>query len=134
MARRNKRNALAMKSSLGTYRFSSDDCELITRARGLIGLLDFEFFRTAWRVWHGSEPDDRVLEPDFVDYLFRQRAPDYVRHFARSILAAASAGQLDPAAFGLENSVQDSGRPAVRDDIAASGMVVILGLLLMVLI
>ena len=68
--------------------FLARDEELVFEARTLLGLLDFEFFRVAWRNWHGGEPDDRRLEPGFVTFLFKQLAPDYVRHFARLVFAA----------------------------------------------
>ena len=76
------------------------DADLAAQAKAVLGILDFELFRTAWRSWYGAEPEDRRLEPAFVAYLYTTRLPGYVRHFARQVLDAAAAGTLDPAVFG----------------------------------
>lgn len=103
-----------------------DDGELVTEARAAIGLLEFDFFRAAWRHWHGAEPEDRALEPAFVTYLFQQRVPGYVRHFARRVLAEAAVGRLDPAAFGLDQRAQGEAIPDLRDPFAAASMACLL--------
>ena len=105
-----------------------DDSDLVTAARAAVGLLEFDFFRAAWRHWHGAEPEDRALEPAFVTYLFQQRVPGYVRHFARWVLSEAAVGRLDPAAFGLDRRVQDEAIPDLRDPLAVASMA---GLLLL---
>ena len=113
--------------------FLARDEELVFEARTLLGLLDFEFFRVAWRNWHGGEPDDRRLEPGFVTFLFKQLAPDYVRHFARLVLRQAAAGQFDPAAFGV--AAEPEVVPAsicLRDEFASSSFRVVMGLLLII--
>ena len=68
----------------------------------IAGIGEFDFFRAAWRAWHGSPPDDGRLERIFVDYLFRQKVPAFARHFARRVLAAEDSGSLDATAFGLD--------------------------------
>lgn len=103
-----------------------DDSELVTEARTAVGLLEFEFFRAAWRHWHGADPEDRALEPAFVTYLFQQRVPGYVRHFARRVLADAALGCLDPAAFGLDQRAQVEAIPNLRDPFAAASMACLL--------
>lgn len=95
------------------------DTDLVTAARARLGILDFEFFRAAWRHWHGAEPEDRRLEPAFVTYLFHQRAPGYVRHFARRVLEDAAAGRLDPLALGLDHRVRHEAIPDLCEGFSA---------------
>lgn len=103
-----------------------DDSDLVFKARATLGLLEFDFFRVAWRHWHGAEPEDRALEPAFVTYLFQQRVPGYVRHFARRVLAEAAVGRLDPAAFGLDQRVPAEAVPDLQDPFAAVSMACLL--------
>ena len=103
-------------------RYAPNDSELVAQARNAVGLLEFDFFRAAWRHWHGAEPEDRALEPAFVLYLFQDRVPGYVRHFARRVLSEAALGRLDPAALGLEPGTQDAAVPDLRDPFAALSM------------
>ena len=63
------------------------DVQLVTQAMHRLDQMEIEFFRTAWREWYGTEPEDKALEPGFQRYLFQQVAPTYVRHFAREILS-----------------------------------------------
>ena len=110
-------------------RFPDED--LVFEARTLLGLLDFEFFRVAWRNWHGGEPDDRRLEPGFMVFLLKQQAPDYVRHFARLVLQRAAAGCLDLAEFGLETQPETvPSAICLRDEFASTSLWVVMGLLL----
>ena len=78
-----------------------DDAEVIRQAVEAACVSDFDFFRAAWRAWHGTPPEEKTLERIFVAYLFRQRAPGFARHFARRVLEAEAAGELDSAALGL---------------------------------
>ncbi len=94
------------------------DNDLVIRARTALGLLDFDFFRTAWRDWHGAEPEDRAIEPEFVTYLFQQRIPGYVRHFARKVLSAAAAGRLDPVVLGVPHDAKREVQPSLDDGFA----------------
>jgi len=112
---------------------ADSDQNLVHEAGSLLGLLDFEFFRTAWRNWYGEDPDDHRIEPGFMRFLLNQQAPSYVRHFARLVLEQAASGRLDLAAFGLE--AED--RPVepvetLKDDFASSSLLVVLGLLLII--
>jgi hypothetical protein len=112
---------------------AGSDQNLVLEARSLLGLLDFEFFRTAWRNWYREEPDDRRIEPGFMRFLLNQQAPNYVRHFARLVLERAASGRLDLSAFGLE--AQDRHVEPVetlKDDFASSSLLVVLGLLLII--
>ena len=125
-----------MLPNLFHHRFAADssivrDEDLVFEARNLLGLLDFDFFRVAWRNWHGEEPDDRRLEPGFMSFLFRQQAPDYVRYFARLVLRQAAAGCLDPAAFGIAAEPEVVPQTAwQRNEFVSTGLWVAMGLLL----
>ena len=88
------RNARKLQPHTG-----DEDLILVSRACKYLELLDFEFFRTAWRRGYGSEPDDAVIEPGFVTYLLQQRAPGYVRQFACEVLAHKDAREAETAAL-----------------------------------
>ena len=77
------------------------DSEIISQAAAVTGVSEFDLFQAAWRQWHGKAAQERLIERVFVDYLRKGRAPTYARHFARRVLEAARAGQLDLAALGL---------------------------------
>lgn len=63
------------------------DVQLVTLAMHRVNQLEYEFFQSAWRVWYGTEPDGRSIEASFHRYLRQQKAPAYVRDYARRILA-----------------------------------------------
>lgn len=110
-----------------------DDPVLVFEARTHLALLDFDFFRLAWTVWHGGEPDDRDVEPGFMTFLFQQRAPSYVRHFARRVLADQARGRLDLVALGIgEKVIPVLPLPDLRDEFTATSLAIALGLLLVI--
>jgi len=111
----------------------SDD-ELVTEAMAALGILDFELFRAAWRNWYGTEPEDRFLEPAFVTYLFTRFVPGYVRHFARQVLAEATAGRLEPANFGVARGAREGPVPDLRDSFAATSMACVLAVTLVIVL
>jgi hypothetical protein len=111
----------------------SDD-DLVTEAKAALGILDFELFRAAWRNWYGAEPIDRMLEPAFVTYLFKRRLPGYARHFARQVLAEATAGRLEPADFGVESGAREGPVPDLRDNFAATSMACVLAITLVIVL
>ena len=110
------------------------DADLAAEAKAALGILDFELFRTAWRNWYGAEPEDRRLEPAFVAYLYTTRLPGYVRHFARQVLAAAAAGRLDPAVFGVEGRQVQAAATDLSDRFAATSMALALLLTLLAIL
>lgn len=87
------------------YRPSRDlipaDLRLVSDAATALRLREFDLFRAAWRSWFGRTPDDKAMERVFVAYLFHQRVPTWVRHFARRVLADREAGSLDPDRLGV---------------------------------
>ena len=109
----------------------SDDA-LATEAKAALGILDFELFLAAWRIWYGAEPDDRMLEPTFVTYLFKRSVLGYVRHFARQVLAEAAAGRLEPADFGVERDAREGPVTDLRDSFAATSMACVLAITLVI--
>jgi hypothetical protein len=78
-----------------------DDPELIQSAVEAAGVGEFDFFRAAWRAWHGAPAEEKALEQIFVAYLYSQKAPGFARHFARRVLDAEAAGSLRSADLGL---------------------------------
>lgn len=103
-----------------------DDIQLVDQARCLLGLMEFAFFKAAWRQWHGTEAEERRLERAFVAFLFRGQAPVYVRAFARRVLNDAARGTLDPVKLG------GTGQPAPDRaiDLADPTLVALSGFLL----
>ncbi len=77
------------------------DPRLVMDAAAILHLREFDLFRTAWRNWFGRTPDDKALERVFVDYLFHQRIPFWVRHFANRVISDAEAGEVDRCALGV---------------------------------
>ena len=80
------------------------DLRSVADAASILQLREFDLFRAAWQNWFGEAPDDKVVERHFVDdYMFNQRIPHWVRHFARRVIADAQYGEVDPRRFGIAN-------------------------------
>lgn len=99
-----------------------DDRNLVSDAAALLELRDFDLFRAAWRSWHGNDPDERHLEAAFVHFLFHDRAPAYVRHYARRACQDAAAERLDPRRLGAHHYPRRERLPDLRDGFAATAM------------
>jgi len=78
-----------------------EDMELVNRAAETAAVSEFDLFQAAWQQWHGRKPEAKRLEPVFARYLSDGKAPGFVRHYARRVLDAALAGEIDPVALGL---------------------------------
>jgi Arc/MetJ family transcription regulator len=76
------------------------DLAKVIRAADKLGITEYDFFHLAFRRWTGREPDTRVLENTYVEYMFRQTVPHWVRHLEREVKARASEGRLNPVEFG----------------------------------
>ena len=76
------------------------DLRDVIMAAEALSISEYDFFRLAFRRWSGHEPEDKALERVFVDYMFYQAVPYWVRHLAREANARAVEGRLDPAQFG----------------------------------
>ena len=80
-------------------RESSDLGDVIRSAEAL-NISEYDFFRLAFRRWSGREPEDKALERLFVDYMFYQTVPHWVRHLTRDVNARVMEGRLDLAEIG----------------------------------
>ncbi len=72
----------------------------VIKAAEALRISEYDFFRLAFRRWSGREPEDEALERAFVNYMFHQAVPTWVRHFSRDVLAREGAGNLSLAEFG----------------------------------
>lgn len=81
-------------------RFDPDVVDVL-EAVALLQITEFEFFRLAYRRWHGADVADDVIERYYLPYMFRDRVPAFVRHLAREVLARAEEDRLDPKDFGV---------------------------------
>jgi hypothetical protein len=76
------------------------DSRLVSDAASILRLREFDLFRAAWRSWFGGMPDDKAVERVLVAFMFHQRVPHWVRHFARRVIHDGDAGHLDPERLG----------------------------------
>jgi len=90
-----------LKSLGGILEPVSRDVRDVTAAAGILRAPEFEIFHLAFARWHGRKASDAQLEPLFVNYLFREQAPPWVRHFTRAVIDDERQGRLDPTKFGL---------------------------------
>ena len=77
------------------------DVRAVHGAAALLRIPEFALFHLAYRRWHGSAASDQQIEPHFVTYLFRQRAPIWVRHLAREVLGRDAEADVRPEDFGV---------------------------------
>jgi len=87
------------------------DVQIVVKAARLLRIREFEIFRLAYQRWYGRRAADTDLEPVFANYLFREEAPCWVRHFTRSVIDASRQGRLDPTQFGLPPRARSEPRP-----------------------
>ena len=76
------------------------DCHTGAEAALALGLKEFDFFRLAYRRWFGRQPDDKLLEKAFADYMLGRVVPAWVRHLSRQVVDQRRQGTLDAEAFG----------------------------------
>lgn len=74
----------------------SPDLLLVRHAARILRLKEFDLMRAAWQSWFGQTPDDKVVERIFVAYLFHQKVPHWLRHFARRVVRESERGSIDP--------------------------------------
>lgn len=70
-------------------------------ASSALEVTEFRLFELAFQDWYGKRADNQTLERYFAAYMFANRVPGWVRHFARKILKLQERGELDPKAFGV---------------------------------
>ncbi len=109
------------------------DPRLVMDAAAILHLREFDLFRAAWRNWFGRTPDDKAMEPVFVDYLFHQRIPFWVRHFANRVISDAKAGEVNRCALGVTNHPIQEPLPDLGGAHLAIAYVAILALYLLLI-
>ncbi len=72
----------------------------VIKAAEVLSISEYDFFHLAFRRWSGHEPEDEALERAFVNYMFHQAVPTWVRHFSRDVLARETADDLNFAELG----------------------------------
>ena len=70
-------------------------------ASSALEVTEFRLFELAFQDWYGKKADNLALEKYFAAYMFANRVPGWVRHFARKILKLQAEGRLDPKTFGV---------------------------------
>ncbi len=90
---------------LGPARMSprrpGDDASLVHQAAGVLRIHEFMLFMLAYRQWYGSPGEVREIERHFMLYLYRRRAPVWVRHFARQVVARSRQGPVRAQDYGV---------------------------------
>lgn len=74
-----------------------DDPEmsLIANAANILQIGEFQLLQLAYNDWHGSEITGSELDRLFGEYMLRKRVTHWMRHYARIIVDAYEAGDLD---------------------------------------
>ena len=76
------------------------DLDDVIRSAEVLSISEYDFFHLAFRRWSGRELEDKALERFFVNYMFHQAVPHWVRHLARDVSARIMEGRLDLAEIG----------------------------------
>jgi len=69
------------------YNQLSMDSRQVQAAATMLEVTEFRLFELAYREWFGCSGQERELESVYMLYWFTGRAPVWVRHFNRHILA-----------------------------------------------
>lgn len=101
----------------------TEDVDNVLEAAALLDTSEFNVFHLAYRHWYGQDPAPGVVERAFVPYMFADRVPQWVRAFARQVVARGAAGTIDPSEYGVQ------GRPPSRAALVAGRLYVVLTLL-----
>jgi hypothetical protein len=70
------------------------DCRIVMDAASALGMREYDFFRLAFRQWFGREAEEKALERIFVQYMFHQEVPAWVRHLGREVLLRRDRGEI----------------------------------------
>ncbi|TVR98771.1 MAG: hypothetical protein EA406_05830 [Rhodospirillales bacterium] len=87
------------------------DPHAVLDAAAALDITEFELFRLAYRRWHATLPDERLLERAFADYMFRQRVPVWVRYLADEVARQRRLGTLNGEALGAGRFRDRPARP-----------------------
>lgn len=89
---------------------TSPDLDSVAAAAEALNIREIKLFRVAYAWWYGRQPSEQDIEPSFMQFLFTQRAPAWVRQFTREVLMLTKEGRLDPRRYGLPPLPQPSRR------------------------
>ena len=73
----------------------------VLEAAALLDTTEFNIFCLAYARWFGQRATERLIEPYFSAYMFKDIVPPWVRHFTRQIIRRANQGSLKPEDYGL---------------------------------
>lgn len=77
------------------------DIVAVLDASAALEVTEFRLFQLAFADWYGKAAGEEFMERQFAAYMFAQRVPNWVRHFARKILKLQAQDRLDPRSFGV---------------------------------
>lgn len=78
----------------------SGDCRMVMAAAGALCIKEYDFFRLAFHRWWGRDATEKAIEQAFVNYMFHEIVPLWVRHLSREVLCKQQAGILNPKEMG----------------------------------
>lgn len=107
------------------------DTRVVLQASALLEITEFRLFELAHSRWFGEHADPAALEKVYVTYMFRNRAPTWVRQFARDVVDAERDGHLDPVEFGVHPVAVDDSRMrrGIRITVIVAGVLMTLYLI-----
>lgn len=82
------------------------DLAAVATSAALLEVSEFRFFELAHERWFGRPASRRHCEGLFLDYMFRDAVPPWVRHLARQVMALAARQELDTARLVPEEAEQ----------------------------
>ena len=71
------------------------DVQLVLKASSRLGISEFQIISDAWRAWYDENPNDKQLEPYFIDFLVCGTVPFWLRSYARFILGKKDLAALE---------------------------------------
>ena len=85
--------------------------EMVLDASALLDVTEFDLFRLAYRRRFGRQPNERMLETVFADYMLRGEVPGWVRTLCREVIDGDKRGILDADAMGAGRFRDRPARP-----------------------
>lgn len=104
--------------------------DMVLDASALLDVTEFDLFRLAYRRRFGRQPNERMLETVFADYMLRGEVPGWVRTLCREVILRRNGGTLDAEAIGAGRFRDRPARP--RHGVLYVGAVVAVWLVLIV--
>lgn len=111
-----------------------EDVRLVMDAARALDVKEFDFFRLAWRHYHGAEPELPILERTFAQYMLHQRVPYWLRRVSRDILRLKGNGTLNPSKFGVSLVRPPPAPPPPHARLTVAGVVAVICLFVVLLI